>query len=770
MRDILRGVFAKGDGGPDDHSAPTDPAGRPDAESTESAFGKFVRVTSAKVEILGTTYPRRPADARGGERLPDEFRRELSPLIADEDGAERLVPERPEVFLHITRSMAGTLGRIAEIESNPRLRTFVLLTGPTGCGKTTIAKTYCHLANEPCVELTFSGDTTLADFFRRTEVVRDAGGQSTVAALGPAVQAMLRGHKLLINEINMLPPDLLSALTQAMDTGRLVLSGTDLGNIEIEVDERFGIFATANPGYVGTAEIGQALRRRFGAGLGHIPMTFLPAAEEVEAVAFEFEQQPLMRSLALTANTSIVERVVGVARQLRSHEDHGGQMRDRISTRSLVHWLSLGSATGLPLAEVAEDAVLSIAPDAVYPQVAALTRTALGNVTTAASYPEQLRGALLSPEAPDAGAAVPVPDPAEAAPPAEADAWVGDSSGSIALGDGREVRVASRPDEPPRVEARNPDGTPIGDLTDIRRALREEFGLNLVQRIGHVPGPDEVLPCLTRASWTAVRLAQATLLFGRPVFLRGPTGSGKSALSRTIARLWNLPVVEFSFTGETTKSELTAARRLRHGATQWSLQAFLEAVGEGLFVIVNEYNLAYPDVHSIINGLFDKGGRLMLPDGRTIRAHPDFRLVATGFPEGPGVKPLNEGVENRFGAVIRVDYPPLQEELAILTFVSEGRVDAPVLSSVVELAATGRQILDGVWEAQIRHPLSKVPPDLAAAVAERLALTTAELVSLAHASPTTEWLVDWYRRGVQENAPDDIARVLRACMAGYGLN
>ena len=229
-------------------------------------------------------------------------------------------------------------------------------------------------------------------------------------------------------------------------------------------------------------------------------------------------------------------------------------------------------------------------------------------------------------------------------------------------------------------------------------------------------------------------------------------------------------MVEFSFTGETTKSELTAARRLRHGATQWSLQAFLEAVGEGLFVIVNEYNLAYPDVHSIINGLFDKGGRLMLPDGQTIRAHPDFRLVATGFPEGPGVKPLNEGVENRFGAVIRVDYPPLQEELAILTLVSEGRVDAPVLSSVVELAATGRQILDGVWEAQIRHPLSKVPPDLAAAVAERLALTTAELVSLAHASPTTEWFVDWYRRGVQENAPDDMARVLRACMAGYGLN
>ena len=730
-------------------------------------LGAHVRLFGDRFEALGATFARRELDGEGRRRVPADLRAALQSVLTEDIDAGSLVPARDEVFLHITGTMAETLCRIAELEQNPRLRAFAMLIGPTGCGKTTMVKTYCHLANEPCVELTFSGDTTLADFFRRTEVVREESGQSTVAALGPAVRAMLLGYKLLINEINMLPPDLISALTQAMDTGRLVLSGTDLGNIEVEVHQRFGIFATANPNYVGTAEIGRALQRRFGTGIGHIPMGFLPANEEVEAVAFEFNRQPLMRSLGLEANPSIVERLVGVAGQLRAHPEFGGQMGDRISTRSLVHWLSLGRTTGLPLAEVAADAVLSIAPDDIYPEVLELTRHALGRAQTSVACPEAVQRAMLTAEAPAAGEAAAVPSPA--AGDGQSPGLSGDSTLELTLRDGRQVRIAPEDGHPPRLEAFGADGTPIHDLGPVRETLREEYGLNLVHGIGHLPGPNETLPCLTRTTWRAIRLTQGALLTGRPVFLRGPTGCGKSALARTVALLWNLPVVEFSFTGETSKADLTASRRLRRGATEWTIQAFLEAAEQGLFVIINEYNLAYPDVHSIVNGLFDKGGRLMLPDGRTVRAHPDFRLVATGFPEGPGVKPLNEGVENRFGAVIRMDYPPKDEELAVLGFVADGRVAFPVLAGAAELAAISRDILAGKWEGELRHPLSKVPPDLAAAAAERTGLTTAELVALARASDSTEDFVAWHRRGVLTGAPEAVERVLTAALAGYGL-
>ena len=173
---------------------------------------------------------------------------------------------------------------------------------------------------------------------------------------------------------------------------------------------------------------------------------------------------------------------------------------------------------------------------------------------------------------------------------------------------------------PPKVSLSNGSSNDEHDVSTVRRALRDQHGINLASALGHLPSPESTLPCLTSSSWSALRLAQGTLIAGHPVFLRGPTGCGKSALARTIGRLWNLSVVEFSLTGETSKADLTATRQLDAGITTWSIQAFLEAVHDGKFVIVNEYNLAYPDVHSIINGLFDKTRSIRLADGQIIRA------------------------------------------------------------------------------------------------------------------------------------------------------
>ena len=132
------------------------------------------------------------------------------------------------------------------------------------------------------------------------------------------------------------------------------------------------------------------------------------------------------------------------------------------------------------------------------------------------------------------------------------------------------------------------------------------------------------------------------------------------------------------------------------------MQAFLEAVLKGYVVLVNDYNLAYSDVHSLLNSLFDKGRRLTLPDGRTVTAHPRFRLVATGQPEGPGVKPLNEGVENRFGAILELAYPSSGEELAILRSVGRGLPD-PALRAVVDFVGQCRRWAAGAVPADLEQ-------------------------------------------------------------------
>ncbi|HEX5416937.1 MAG TPA: AAA family ATPase, partial [Chloroflexota bacterium] len=130
------------------------------------------------------------------------------------DELRRDVPTEGEIFAYLSAGMARVLRRIAEVDQQAN-HGFVLLLGPTGCGKTTMAKTYCYLANQPGTELSFSGDTALSDFFTAVELVRDDHTrQSTLTVPGPAVEAMLRGKKLIVNEINMLPPDLLTVFAQ----------------------------------------------------------------------------------------------------------------------------------------------------------------------------------------------------------------------------------------------------------------------------------------------------------------------------------------------------------------------------------------------------------------------------------------------------------------------------------------------------------------------------------------------------------------------------
>jgi MoxR-like ATPase len=652
-----------------------------------------------------------------------------------------------------------------------------------------MAKTYCYLANQPCTELSFSGDTALSDFYTSVELVRDGNlQQSTLTVPGPAVEAMLRGKKLLLNEINMLPPDLLNIFSQAMDTGRLVLSGTERGNVDIEVHGAFGLIGTANPNYVGTLEMGRAIERRFGRGLGFIEMDFLPPDEEASAIENEFATEPLFARHGIRVDQGLCRQLAELAAALRKDPQIGNVMQSRLSTRTLVHWLGLAQITGLPLIDVLDRALLSTVPDDARERAVQYTRDACGDRRLDDDGTAKLRPLRVVWPSLKAGEAAPLD---AAKPPARSLQPRGGSSRRSVihrvrwvrdLPEGGKVLIAEPLYADPeladgarfglgmRIRAYDSAGNQILDperLEQIGRLLRDEDGLNVPGPLGRRVRPQELLPCLTSRAIEALELAEAALLMGRPVFIAGPTGSGKSSLARTLAYLRGRPVVEVGFTGETAKTDLSAVRRLVAGVTRWQTQAFLEALAQGDVVIANEYNLAYPDVHSLLNGIFDKGARFALPDGRVYRLHPAARVIATGYLEGPGVKPLNEGVENRFGAIVGMSYPPQSDEVALLRFVAPA-ADARTIERCVALVDYCRRLVAGKADPSALVGLSRASQEALRQAARRAALSTAEMVAIARAGGGPDF-AERLRVGILDGAPDHVRRVLEPVLLQYGL-
>lgn len=738
------------------------------------------------------SFPRRTyasdagLEAIGRERRGRSgWRSQLDGLPSPADLASSVPTER-EVFTYVSPAMARVLRRIATVDGvSGEHRGFVLLFGPTGCGKTTTAKTYCWLANQPLTELSFSGDTTLTDFYRSVEVVKADGGQSTVTVPGPAVEAMLLGKKLLINEINMVPADILIVFSQAMDTGRLIVSGTERGNVEVEVHRHFGIVGTANPNYVGTLELGRAMERRFGRGLGFIEMTFIPPDEEAAAIVAELDGQALFREHGVRLDPELARRMTDLAAELRGDAQIGTVLVNRLSTRALIHWAGLSAISGAPLADVAAQALFTTLPREARERAIEIVHQMLGDRRAGGAdrlaalhtrWPEIHSGQAVGIET-----ARPALVGLAGGPAAQRDPVLHQVRFQKRLAGGTRVLVGEpfyrhdgdRVGLGLRLRAYGPDGRQIVDrwrMEEVEAELRDVHGVNVPWRLGRPPTRAEALPCLTASSLRYLRLTEAALLMGRPVFLAGPTGAGKSSLARTLALLRRKRLVEFSLTGETAKGDLTASRRLVGGVTRWTTQAFLEALDRGDAVLINDYNVAYPDVHSLLNGIFDKGAGFTLPDGTIFHAHPNAWVIATGALEGPGIKPLNEAVENRFGAIVGVDYPPVSEEVAILEYVAPGLAGGRMLDSCVRLVDYCRQIATGRLDPGSIVGLSRASQEALRQAARGAALSTAELVAIARTSRTPGEFSQRFRAGVLEGASDAARRVLEPVLLQYGVD
>lgn len=155
-----------------------------------------------------------------------------------------------------------------------------------------------------------------------------------------------------------------------------------------------------------------------------------------------------------------------------------------------------------------------------------------------------------------------------------------------------------------------------------------------------------------------------------PALLIGDTGTGKTTMVKYVAEEAHKQWVRFNLTGETTVDDFVGKFTLKGGETVWQDGILLQAMKKGEWLVVDEINVALPEILFVLHSLLDDDRFVVVAnnDGKIVRPHPDFRFFATMNPvsEYSGTKELNKAFQSRFGVIVNVDYPDPGTEAIII--------------------------------------------------------------------------------------------------------
>src|SRR5690625_2723507 len=137
----------------------------------------------------------------------------------------------------------------------------LLLTGPTGSGKTKFAETLSNLFHQPMYSVNCSVDLDAESLMGFKTLAYEADKQVIDFVPGPVTNAMKHGTFLYIDEINMAKPETLPLINGVLDYRRTVTN--PFTNEMIIAKESFNVIAAINEGYIGTVPLNEALKNRF---------------------------------------------------------------------------------------------------------------------------------------------------------------------------------------------------------------------------------------------------------------------------------------------------------------------------------------------------------------------------------------------------------------------------------------------------------------------------------------------------------------------------
>lgn len=138
----------------------------------------------------------------------------------------------------------------------------------------------------------------------------------------------------------------------------------------------------------------------------------------------------------------------------------------------------------------------------------------------------------------------------------------------------------------------------------------------------------------------------------------GESGTGKSTAARVIPARCGIPYISVNFSVNIEEADLFGSmvpnpKKLNPEDPEfvWADGIITKAVRYGYCVILEELNFARPGVLGKLNSLLDENRQVDLSTGEIVRAHPNFRIIATCNIAYEGTNRFNKALINRFDDV-----------------------------------------------------------------------------------------------------------------------